>query len=347
MNKQKHTNYDQADFRTLKNSELMESIHGMESMRFDTADDASVFFARELDHIKTQSYDVEYPELTALKIFPQSSEVDPGAETITYYSYDKTGMAKIISNYSTDLPRADVKGKPTTAMVKSIGDSYGYSVQEMRASRQAGKSLDVRKGESARYQIDRLNNQIAWIGDKESGLMGVLSPENDVPLYVLAPSAAKPESTKWADKTAEEIMADINGMMKQIAFLTKNVEHPDSLALPADVYIDISTRQVPHTGYTVKRFIEENAPYLKTIHAAAELQSDSPETNPYASLDGNGQNVAFFYTNNARKFTIENPMPFYQYPVQARNLEMVIPCEARTAGAMIYYPLSMLIAVGV
>lgn len=32
----------------------------------------------------------------------------------------------------------------------------------------AGKSLDVRKGESARYQIDRLNNQIAWAGDKET-----------------------------------------------------------------------------------------------------------------------------------------------------------------------------------
>ena len=59
---------------------------------------------------------------------------------MTYYSYEKTGMAVIISNYATDLPRADAKGKPTTAMIKSIGDSYGNSVQEMRASRMAGKS---------------------------------------------------------------------------------------------------------------------------------------------------------------------------------------------------------------
>ena len=40
-------------------------------------------------------------------------------------------------------------------------------------------------------------------------------------------------------------------------------------------------------------------------------------------------------------------MPFYQYPVQPKGLEVVIPCEARTAGAIIYYPLSLLIAVGV
>ena len=162
---------------------------------------------------------MEYPEFTALKLFPVSSEINPGAETVTYYSYDKTGMAKIISNYATDLPRADVKGKPTTAIIKSLGDSYGYSIQEMRASAMAGKSLDARKAESARYQIDYLNNKIAWNGDAETGLRGVLSKDNDVPLYV--PATGAKGSTKWADKTEDEILADITGMLKQVARTTK------------------------------------------------------------------------------------------------------------------------------
>ena len=38
---------------------------------------------------------------------------------------------------------------------------------------------------------------------------------------------------------------------------------------------------------------------------------------------------------------------FYQYPVQPKNLEITVPCEARTGGIMIYFPLSMLIAKGV
>lgn len=345
MSKKTHTRYDGADYAALMQSNIPAALTGTEGLHFDSAEDASVFFARELDFIKSQSYDVEYPELTALSVFPMSSEVDPGAETITYYSYDKTGMAKLISNYATDLPRADVKGKPTTAIIKSIGDSYGYSIQEMRASRMAGKSLDVRKGESARYQIDRLNNQIAWAGDEETGLMGVLSKGNDIPLYVLPNGAGG--KTSWADKTPEEIMVDINGMQKQVAAVTKNVERPDTLVLPSDVFIDISTRQIPNTGFTVKKFIEENAPYLKQIVPASELQADSPETNPYGAADGTGKNVALLFKKDARKLTIENPMPFYQYPVQPKGLEVVIPCEARTAGAIIYYPLSLLIAVGV
>jgi hypothetical protein len=335
------TGYSVADYEALMSSTIPAALVGVLGMRFDSAEDASVFFARELDYIKSQSYDVEYPEFTALSIFPISSEVNPGAETVTYYSYDKTGMAKIISNYATDLPRADAKGKPTTAIIKSIGASYGYSVQEMRASRMAGKSLDVRKAEAARYQIDYLNNKIAWAGDEETGLIGVLSAGNNIPFYTI-PANGEGSSTLWKNKTAAQILADINGMQAQVAKNTKNVERPDTLVLPADVYIDISTRQIDNTGYTIKRFVLENAPYLKEIVPAAELQSDATDTNPYAP-----QAVALLFKKDPRKITIENPLPFYQYPLQPQGLEVIVPCEARTAGAIIYYPLSLLIALGI
>ena len=336
------TTYSKADFNALMRSDIPQSLVETKGMRFDDAEHASLYTARELDYIKAQSYDVEYPELTALSLFPISNEVNPGAETVTYYSYDKTGVAKIINNYATDLPRADVKGKPSTGYVKSVGASYGYSVQDMRASRMASKSLDVRKAEAARYAVDFELNRIAWAGDKENGLIGVLSPENDIPLYAVPNGASG--KTSWESKTADEILADLNGMQKQVSRTTKNVERPDTLALPADVYIDISTRQIPNTGYTVKKFLLENAPYLKDIVSAAELQADAEDTNPYAAQ---GKNVALLFKKDARKMSIEHPLPFYQHPLQTKGLEIVVPCEARTAGAIIYYPLSALIAVGV
>ena len=358
MAKVKHANYDRADFKALKNSGIPAAVMSSEGTRFDSEDDASVFFARELDYVKAQSYDVEYPELTALALFPQTSEADEGAETITYYTYDNVGLAKILDNYSTDLPRADVIGKPSFAQIKSLGDSYGYSVQEMRASRLAGKSLDSRKGESARYQIDNLINKIAWAGDKDSGLMGVLSNGQDIPLYLVSAGGTS-NKTKWTEKTADEILNDINGMAKQVAKVTKNVERPDTLCVPADVYMDISTRRIPDTSTTVLKFILDHAPYIKEVISTAELDADCPDTNPYAatgvsySIGGTsyttteGVGVAFLFKNDVRKLALENPMPFKQYPIQTRNLETVIPCEARTAGVIVYYPLSCLIAVGV
>ena len=338
----KKTTYSKPDYEALIASAIPQSLVENKAMRFDDAEDASVFFARELDYIKAQSYDVEYPEFTALALFPISNEVNPGAETVTYYSYDKTGLAKIISNYSTDLPRADVKGKPSTAYIKSVGASYGYSVQEMRASRMAGKSLDVRKAEAARYSVDYTLNKIAWAGDEENGLIGVLSTNNDIPLYTVPQGESG--YTTWDSKTADEILQDLKEMQKQVTRTTKNVERPDTLVLPADLHTELSMKQIPNTGYTVKKFLLENSPYIKEIVSASELQADAGETNPYSAQ---GMNVAFLFKRDARKISIEHPLPFYQYPLQAKGLEIEVPCEARTAGAIIYYPLSALIAVGV
>lgn len=340
--KQKSMRYDQNDYEALRASNIPASLVGT---RFDSAEDASVFFARELDYVKSQSYDVEYPELTALSLFPMSSEVDPGAETVTYYSYDKVGLAKIISNYATDLPRADVKGKPTTAIIKSLGASYGYSIQEMRASAMAGKSLDTRKAESARYQIDYLNNKIAWCGDEETGLRGVLSADNDVPLYT--PANGAKGSVKWSEKTEDEILADINGMLKQMARTTKKVEKPDTLALPSEAFLELQGRRIEGTDSTVLSYIQKNLKDIKDIVSCPELDPDSVDTNPYAKEGEDGQGIMLMFKNDARKLTIENPLPFMQYPVQTEGLEMVVPCEARTAGVLIYYPMSLLIGVGI
>lgn len=342
MAKTTHTHYDSAEARILRNSSIADAIMASEGTRFDSVDSASVFFARELDHVKTKSYDVEYPELTALNLFPISNEADAGAETITYYTYDKSGLAKIIDNYSTDLPRADVTGKPNTAHIRSIGDSYGYSVQEMRASRLAGKGLDSRKGEAARYQIDNKTNKIAWAGDPDHGLLGVLSAGQNIPLYTLPQNAAG-TSIKWADKTPDEILADVNGMAAQVAKTTKNVERPDTLCLPADVYMDIATRRLTDTNATVLSFIQEHSPYIKNIVSVAELDADSTETNPYASQS---KGVALLFKNDPAKMSLEIPMPFMQHQIQTRGLETIVPCESRVAGVIVYYPMSALIAVG-
>jgi hypothetical protein len=341
------TQYSQVDYRALQSSQVISAVAEMPDMRFDGADDASVFFARELDYIKAKTYDRKYPELTALEHFPVSSEVNPGAETVTYYSYEKTGFAKIITNYATDLPRADVKGKPTTSMIKSIGDAYGYSVQEMRSSRMAGKSLDIRKAEAARYASDRLINKIAYAGDSENNLLGILSSDTNIPEFTL-PTVTKDllgntitASSAWKNKEPDAILADLNGMVNYQLFLTKGVENPDTLLLPYQVYGDIATRRLPNSGETVLSFLLKNSPWLKNVHPCPELQSDAGEVNP------TNVNVAILYKKDPEKFTLEIPLMFYQYPLQPKGLEIEVPCEARVAGLIIYYPLSILIAKGV
>ena len=345
----KRNTYNRLDKAVLKNSgaaaTLMASMNSERKMfRFDSVDAAAVFMARELDYVKSKSYDKLYPQFTALNIFPVNSDANPGAESITFYTYDMEGFAKIIDNYSTDLPRADVNGVPHSVPVKTLGVSYGYSNQEMRASRMSGKSLDARKAESARFQIDNATNKIAWAGDAANGLLGVLSAGQNIPVKTLTAGAAG--STTWASKTADEIVADVTAMYAQVSASTMDVERPDTLVLPTEVYTVLSLKRLGDTEATVLSYIKDHAPYLKEIVSAAELNSNAVGTNPYAAAS-NGQAVAFLFTNDPDKLEINIPMAYTQNPAQPRNLETLIPCESRVAGTIVFYPLSALIVPGV
>ena len=140
---------------------------------------------------------------------------------------------------------------------------------------------------------------------------------------------------------ADQILEDINGMQKFVDKITMSIEKPDTLALPSYIYMDLSTRRIPDTETTVLSFIKDHAPYLKNFESMAELQDSATDINP------TGKNVAFMYTKDPEKFSLEIPLPFYQYPLQVQKLETEIPCETRTAGLIIYYPLSMLLAYGI
>ena len=209
----------------------------------------------------------------------------------------------------------------------------------------ADKHLDARKGDSAHYQIDAAINRIAWAGDPDHNLLGILSTGQNIPTYTITAGGTSGQ-TSWLKKDADEILQDLMNMYSQVSKSTKNIERPDTLVLPTNIYTALSMKRVGDTADTVLTFIQRNAPFLKKIEMAAELNDDSVETNPYAAAS-NGSGVALLYTNDQKKLAIHNPMAFLQYPVQVRNLETIVPCEARTAGMIIPFPMSALIAIGV
>lgn len=166
--------------------------------------------------------------------------------------------------------------------------------------------------------------------------------ENDIPLYTLSEVEVNGRKhTEWKFKTPDQILEDVNGIQMFTDKITMSIEKPDTLALPSYVFMDLSTRRIPDTETTVLSFIKAHAPYLKNFESMPELQDTATDVNT------SGKSIALMYTKDADKFSLEIPLPFYQYPLQITKLETEIPCEARTAGLIIYYPLSMVLAYGI
>ena len=304
------------------------------SVNLDSAETA--FFARELEYIKSKSYDIEFPPLKATKLIPVSTEAGSGAESITYQSFEETGLARIISSYADDFPRCDIRGKEFITPVKSIGASYGYSMQEIRAAMFVGRSLTQRQANATRRANDQKVNRLAWYGDTASNILGLTNNPN-------IPSASVPAdgvgaSTLWTTKTPDQILRDMNQLTNGIVALTNGVEMPNTLILPIDQYTLIaSTPRSANSDTTILEYFIQNNPFITNVDWVAELKGAGP----------GGVDIMIAYDKNPDKLTMEIPMPFTQYPPQERGLESIINCESRYGGIIIYYPLSLSIGEGI
>lgn len=305
----------------------------------------SVFFARQLEKIKAQTYDQKYPELKATALIPVSMDAGAAAESITYESYDQVGIAKMISNYADDLPRADVKGRQYTSPVRSIGDSYGYSIQEVRASTIANKNLPARKANAARRAIDKLINDIAWFARSTDGVNGGLTGLIYNPNVTKAVVTTRNAHVAWSTKTADEILADLNEVVADMIALTNGLEIPDTILLPIAQYSQIATTARSTTSdTTILEYFLRNNPSITRVEWVSELAGLAirPSNGAAGPID-----VMICYKRNPDNLTLEIPQPFEQFAVEPRGLEFVVPCHARVGGVIVYYPLSVTIVEGI
>jgi hypothetical protein len=296
----------------------------------------TMFFARELEARKSRSYDIIFPEMKAFGLIPISTEAGEGAQSITYDQYEEIGMARIIESYANDLPRADVKGKQFTTQVKSIGVSFGYSIQEIRAARMAGKPLQQRQANAARRANDQKVNKLAWFGDATYNIQGITNTPN-IPSTPV-PNDGTGASTLWVDKTPDQILRDLNLITNSIVAVTNGVEVPNTVLLPVAQYALIaSTPRSSVSDTTILEYFIQNNPFITTVDWVPELAGAGPA----------GVDLMIAYDKNPDKLTMEIPMPYTQHAPQEQSLNFVVPCESRFGGVIVYYPLSISFGEGI
>lgn len=296
----------------------------------------SAFFTRQLEYVKKRTYDTKYKNLKASMLIPVSTEAESGADTIVYQSYSKVGFAKIISDYAKDFPRVDVYGTEASAKIRSVGDSYGYSIKEIRRSQKANKELDSRRAAAARRAMDEKLDSIAWNGDDEYGINGLI----DYPGITEYTVVAGASTTKvWADKTPDEIVFDISDIINTgVVVPTKGREVPDTLILPLSRYnLIATTRMTDGDSKTILQFVMETNPYLNKIEWVNELETAGASSTARMMT----------YVRDPEHLTLEVPQPFEQFPAQWSGMEAEIPCHMETAGVIVYYPLSIAYGDGI
>ena len=303
-------------------------------MRLDSNE--HMFFNRELAYVKAKSYDAKYAELKGLSLIPISTEAGAGVNEIIFHQYRGVGFAKVIADYAKDFPRVDIYGEEKAVKVKGIGDSYGYSIKEIRASQRTGKNLDQRRAITARRAHDEMMNRMALKSNTADGTFGLLDFPGITEVTLQADGTNS--SKTWASKTPDQIVRDINDLVSAVMEPTSAREVPDTLLLPIAQYNDIATRRIGEAGEkTLMRYILDNSPYIKRIDWLSELKN----------FGAGGTNRALVGRFDEEHLTLEIPQPFEQFEAQQEGMEFTIPCHSECAGTIIYYPLAFAYVDGI
>ena len=300
--------------------------------RFD--DSASAFFARELSYVRSRVLEVQKAPLNAFSVFPVQTDVPAGAATAEQKVYDAIGVAKIISNYADDLPRADVLGQTQSVKVYTVGNSYGYNVVEVENAQFAGVNLDVYRARAARRAIDQRINTLAWKGDAAHGIIGFLYNPNMT--AVTLPGDGTSSSTKLKDKTPAQIIRDVNAVINAVETATAGGEVADTVLLSTAAYDHIAgTPRSDYSDLTILGFLKESHPGVRFMKVS--------ELNGAGASNADLLIAGRFDPDMVR---LEIPERFRQLPVEKRNLEYVVDCISRVIGVTVTVPVAFAKAVG-
>jgi len=299
---------------------ILDSLRKGEALGHFDANE-TVLFLRELEHIYATQYNQEYPEYKARRLMRINSEVSNADEKHTYRVYDRKGEAKILSTFrANDFPNADVEGAEASSKVVSIGDKFGYTIQEMRASTKIGRSLPVARATAARDVMEAKLDRLACVGDSDTGLVGMANISGIVDLDSYA-------THDWtnAATTVAQMVADLNAASRQMFVASKTTCMPDTLLLPTAAFARISTEPVALSfGATqnIAQYLLAQNPWLKKIDFWIQLDTADGSSGPRGLL----------YKDDADVAELVIPQDFEQFAPQLDGLFFESLCHMRWGG---------------
>lgn len=284
----------------------------------------SAFFAKQLEYVKSQTYDEKMAPLDFMRFIPVSSEAPLGATNITWRSYTSYGMAKFIADYAKDFPRVDLGGKEESVKLHELGASYGWSITEIRRAQMAGVALETRKARAVRRAFEQKMDSIAWNGDADRNLPGFIKYTGSTEYTVPNPGSG----TEWVNKTADQILTDLNGIKNAVYIGTNGVEQINTILMPLEQFDLIkNTRVGTNSDTTIYEFFTRNNPGIMV------------EGTRYMKGAGTaGADVIQGYARDADHLEFHVPMMFEQFEAEKEGMEYKIPCHAIVGPVVAYYP---------
>ncbi len=284
---------------------------------------ATSFVERELEYVRTQTYDVLRVPLRARELFPVDYSVPPGAETVTYQTWDAFGKGRIVEDHADDVPIVGEKKSEVPFKIKPYKLSYGYSIDELAKIAMTGQRLDEKRAIQCRRGLEANVEEATVQGIPETGVMGI---GNDPRIHVET-SVTGGWELGGGGATSAEIVADVNKVILAIERRTRHALRAirTTVLMPTMAWEIINTKPIAVDNQ-------------KTILASLRESHPQVDFEPWPYLDQFGRMVA--YKKDPAVVQLVIPQDYMELPAQLVGFKFRIFAQLKTSGLEIRYPVA-------
>lgn len=290
----------------------------------DKADAVGLWTVEQMKQVLTRQYEASYPQTSALALFPVTTELSRTTNTFEYRSFDGVTSAKIIADYTDDLPTVEAMSTLETGRVHRLGNAWLISTDEIEVGAALGSSLSDRKASLAREGHETLVNRLVFRGSAPHKIISVFNH----------PNITRITSAGWGTD-AEVATDELEDLIEQIETLTNGQNRVTDIVVPPSKR-RLLAKRMPETTESYLSYFQRQQNGI-TFSSIAELED----------IDGSGTKAVLAYEKNPLNMSIEIPEPFHMLPMQPKDLHFKVPCTSKATGLIVYRPLTIAMLVGV
>ncbi|QOQ37737.1 major capsid protein [Klebsiella phage MMBB] len=297
----------------------------MQGMGIDAnkLDAHGIWTVNQLTQLLNRQYEQAYPQTGVLELFPVTTELSPVTKNFEWLEFDGVTSAKIIADYTDDLPTVEAMASEKTGKVFRLGNAWFISIDEIKAGQALGSSLSDRKASLAREGHETLVNDLVFKGSAPHNIVSVFDQ----------PNINRLTSAGWT--TPEIAFSELQDLIDTIEDVTLGRHHVTNIVIPPSKR-RLLTQKMPDVTESYLAWFKENYPNV-TITAIAELED----------IDGAGTKGVLAYEKDPMNMSIEIPERFNMLPMQPKDLHFKVPCTSKCTGLIVYRPLTIAILSGV
>ncbi len=294
------------------------------------------FLRTAQNYIEPGIYARQYPDFQYRELVPVDNSAPEWTTAIDFFSMgDDVGEAREFAPDGDDINFVDFKLDQGTSRVIMVGIGYRYNLQELAHAQTYGIRLTDDRADAARRKYEQFVDTLAFQGRAKLGMTGLM---NSTSVTALTAANGAGGSALWPNKTVDEIVADVNGVLGVIFTASNGIEQADTLLLSQDRYAHIATRRLdPTSTVTILEHIQRVNIYTirtgrpRTIRAVFGLET--------AGAGGTQRLVAYRRTPDVVKMHV--PMPLRWLQAEQRLLKFEVPGIFRAGGVEVRRPGAM------